>query len=241
MVDRRSRKIARFVLLLAPLFGLALAAETDAPPVAAVVLTHTGVRIEGTLTGLAPIIRMDPSPLIPRLLPDQIVDIPLTAVRQLTFDFPRVVVETDDDVYVGPFSIFSGIAESLVLERDSETLRLPVTSLRAIALHGTPFHQPPREWLGDGFLSMPRVTATTTPVAPSTASIEEEETAMEVEEAMLSEPFLASAENTEDVLLFSTSEEVYPTPPASLAPREASPWMSILIVAALIVATYLLI
>lgn len=252
---RQFKCVLMSVLLLAGLFaGAAHAAEIPIQPVVASVLTNTGLRVSGMLAGLAKNIRLDASTLVPRLTPDQLVLLPTETVHQITFDFPRMVIETDQAVYLSPFSISSGIAEELVLERDMDRLSLPVTSLRAIALHGTALHQPPRIWVGDGFYSMPRLTPATPKISvayvePAPVLVEEpfvreeEETfepVVEIREvAVVSEP--APAADEDDEILLASAWEQPSTPPSSLPSREVPDWLGIVIVIGLLVATYLLI
>ena len=67
-----------------------------------------------------------------------------------------MVVETEDRVYVGPFSAYSGLSQLLVLNnRETAGVAIPMASVRAIALHGHTLHPAPREWLGSTFLYMP--------------------------------------------------------------------------------------
>lgn len=251
---RRFKWVLMSVLLLAGLFASAArGAEIPIPSVVASVLTNTGLQLSGRLAGLAKNIRLDASTLVPRLSPDQLVLLPTETVNQITFDFPRMVIETDQGVYLSPFSISSGIAEELVLERDVDRLSLPVTSLRAIALHGTALHQPPRIWVGDGFYSMPHLSptmpkATVASVQPAPAIVEEPTTwyvetpepAVEVREvAMVSEP--APATDEDDEILLASAWEQSSTPPSSLPSREVPDWLGIVIVIGLLIVTYILI
>ena len=243
------------VLLLASLFaGAAYAAEIPTRSFVASILTNTGLQLSGRLVGLANHIRLDASTLVPRLTPDQLVLLPTETVNQIAFDFPRMVIETDQAVYLSPYAISSGIAQELVLERDMDRLVLPVTSLKAIALHGTAVHQPPRIWVGDGFYSMPRLIPTAPKVVtvayvePAPAVVEkplvrEAETVRPVierrEVEAATEP--APAEDEDDEILLASAWDQSSTPPSSLPSREMPDWLGIVIVLGLLVATYILI
>ncbi len=144
----RSLPIALSLLLL---FSLAAVA---AP---ALLMTNTGKTQEGSLMGISPVIRLNVPRSASPFGPPQAFDIPLSTVCQITVDFPRLIIETDKRVYLGPFSAFSGISELLALRTKDETLKFPTASLRAIALHGNPLGPVPRQWLGDKFLLLPEV------------------------------------------------------------------------------------
>ena len=122
-----------------------------------VILTNNGALISGGVMGLSPDLRIN----VPRAAywygSPEIARIPLASVRQITIDFPRLIVETADSVYLTPFSCVTGIAERLLVSDNGEIHDLPLTSLRAIALHGTALGDVPREWLGDAYLSSPRL------------------------------------------------------------------------------------
>ena len=139
--------------------GIAVIAAGQDDTVSARILTTTGVTAEGTLSGILPTIRLDASELAGYVGPFQAFDIPRGEIRQITLDFPRMVVETMDRVFVGPYSAYRGLSERLTLQQGSGRLSLPTASVRAIALHGYGFHPVPREWLADAFLVMPLTTA----------------------------------------------------------------------------------
>jgi hypothetical protein len=123
----------------------------------ATVLTTTGQTLQGDLSGLLDTLRLDVRSIAPSVGPDQAFDIPLDLASQITIDFPRVVVEAGDRVFVGPYAAFQGIPEALSLDRGGEIVSLATAGIRAIALHGTSLHEVPREWLGDQFLTRPAV------------------------------------------------------------------------------------
>lgn len=129
----------------------------------ATVLTNLGGVADGTLTGLDPIIELRALDEVTVIGPMQQYNIPLSSIRQISFDFPRLVIETETGVIIGPYSAFSGIHELLTLATDSGkgSIEIPVTSLRAISLHGSSLRAVPREWLGDHFLSTPEIVSAT--------------------------------------------------------------------------------
>jgi hypothetical protein len=143
--------------LIASAVAVGAAGQDNA--VSARILTTTGEIAEGALSGILPTIRLDAGELTNYVGPFQAFDIPRETIRQITLDFPRVVVETEDRVFVGPYSAYRGISELLTLQRGIGWLSVPTASVRAIALHGYGFHPVPREWLVNTFLVMPRSTA----------------------------------------------------------------------------------
>lgn len=129
----------------------------------ATVLTNLGGVADGTLSGLAPIIELRALDEVTVTGPLQQYNIPLSSIRQITFDFPRLVIETETGVIIGPYSAFSGINEvlTLVMATGIPSIEIPVTSLRAISLHGSSLRAVPRKWLGDHFLSTPEIVSAT--------------------------------------------------------------------------------
>ena len=184
----------------------------------AVFMTTTGETAQGNLTGISSIIRLSVPPPVTYIGPAQAFDIDLSTIRQILIDFPRVVVETGDRVYIGPFSAFSGISQLLTLTDWKTKHSFFTASLRAIALHGEPFRPLPREWMGDGFLSMPGVI-TASPVSMNMDSVR----------GRVEEEYAVAAEQTWN--------DLYPTtPPPS---EEAMPWwVGMLIVAGLVGLVY---
>jgi len=146
-------------VLIASAVVLSAAGQNDTVP--ARILTIAGETTGGSLSGILPTVRLDASALTDYVGPFQAFDIPRETIHQITLDFPRVVVETDDRVFVGPYSAYRGIAERLTLQRGATRLSLPTASLRAIALNGYGFHPVPREWLANAFLVMPLSTTRT--------------------------------------------------------------------------------
>jgi hypothetical protein len=127
-----------------------LAAAVSAGAVPALVRTNAGEVFQGGLSGFAPTLRLaDP---FSRVGPAAQYDIPLSSILQISVDFPRIVVETDDRVYIGPYSAFSGIADQLRMDERGVTTEILTTTLSAVALNEQPFRPLPREWLGRGWL-----------------------------------------------------------------------------------------
>ena len=149
-------RILLVVFLIASAVAVSAAGQDDT--VSARILTTAGETTEGTLSGILPTVRLDASELTNYVGPFQAFDIPRETIRQITLDFPRMVVETDDQVFVGPYSAYRGISELLVLQRGTGWLSVPTASVRAIALHGYGFHPVAREWLTNTFLVMPLAT-----------------------------------------------------------------------------------
>jgi len=216
MVCRRSCVLLVSVLLVAA-GSLALGAQTYGLP--AQVETNDGRTILGDLLGLTSPIRLDASAFGPSVGPDQAYDIPVTGIRQITVDFPRVVVEAGDRVFIGPFSAFRGIAQRLTLHHAGQDLPLYTTALRRIALNGEAIHPVPYEWLGDGFLSLPAILK-----APGLE-------AASVPAGPASVPSSSTVSPTLDF--------VYPEPPLE-APAETPWWVTLLLVVGVLVVGYFL-
>jgi len=178
---------------------------------ASLVETTTGSVLNGTITGIAPLLRLDSSP-------HGSFDIPLSTVVQMVIDFPRVVVETPTRVYIGPYSAFSGIDDVVAVQQGDSKRDIPFASLRAIALNGHSFHEIPRIWLEGGFLTLPAVL--------NIASSPEQEN-----------PTVA-APSLERTTSEQTWDELYQTP---TIPQEAETpwWLLLLITAGLAVLVYL--
>lgn len=145
---------ARTVLTCLTLIGLSGAAAG----LPATVLTNAGQVAEGSLSGIAPVVRLTTPYEASFIGPASQFDVASSSIRQITIDFPRVIVEAERLALIGPFSAFSGLNEALVLDRPGEeSLLLATASLRAIALNGNAFRPVPREWLGDRYLTTPAV------------------------------------------------------------------------------------
>ena len=153
-ISRRSA-LSVCCLMVSLVLGLALSATATQ----ATVLTNLGGVADGTLTGLAPLIQLRAPDEVTVIGPMQQYNIPLSSIRQISSDFPRLVIETDTGVVIGPFSAFLGIDELLTLEMTSpfRSIDIPFTSVRAISLHGSSLRAVPREWMGDHFLSTPEI------------------------------------------------------------------------------------
>ena len=155
-IPRRSALLVCFLTLtLVSGFAFGISATE------ATVLTNLGGVADGTLTGLAPMIHLRALDEVTVIGPMQQYSILLSSIRQISFDFPRLVIETETGVVIGPYSAFSGIDELLILATDSgrRLIEIPVTSLRAISLHGSSLRAVPREWMGDHFLSTPEIVS----------------------------------------------------------------------------------
>jgi len=141
-------------------FLVSVATVVSASAVPATVLTNTGTGgVQGDLIGLGAILRLVRPTDPPLVGPDVQYDVPLSAIRQITFDFPRVIVETATGTrpLIGPFSAFQGLADILTFNPsgDAGPIDLPTAALRAIALNGYELRQVPRAWLGTQFLTEP--------------------------------------------------------------------------------------
>ncbi len=144
-------------------------------------VTVTGRELSGTVSGIDTIVRLN---VVPAAGPISVFDIPRDAIRQITIDFPRVIVETSTRVYIGPFSEFTGIDQTVDVQHGSVDTPVLIAGVRAIALNGNPIHPVPREWLGDRFLTKPTIeiapssgattaSTTTTTTTPTTATAEQ--------------------------------------------------------------------
>lgn len=151
------RRFSLFVCLLA--FTSILALGTSASE--ATVLTNLGGVADGFLMGIDPVISLRAPDEVTVIGPMQQYDLPLSSIRQISCDFPRLVIETETGVIIGPYSAFSGINELLKLNSGNGVIEIPVTSLRAIAFHGSSLRAVPREWMGDHFLSGPEIVSAT--------------------------------------------------------------------------------
>ena len=155
-ISRRSATIV-CLLTIALISGFAFGATATQ----ATVLTNLGGVASGTLTGLAPLIQLRAPDEVTVIGPMQQYDIPLSSIRQISLDFPRLVIETETDVVIAPYSAFQGIDEVLTLVTGEGTgsIEILVTSVRAIALHGRALQAVPRQWMGDHFLSTPEIVS----------------------------------------------------------------------------------
>lgn len=155
----RARNTASMIVLLILALLSILSLATLATDVT--VLTNLGGVADGVLTGIDPLITLRAPDEVTVIGPMQQYDLPLSSIRQISFDFPRLVIETETGVIIGPYSAFSGIGELLKLTPNTgnKIIEIPVTSLRALAFHGRGLRAVPREWMGDHFLSTPEIVA----------------------------------------------------------------------------------
>ncbi len=157
MGTRQRVKRAITALLIGGIAG-GMAIATGAVPAA--ILTNVGQVAEGSLTGIAPVIRLLAIDGVTSIGPGLQFDVLLSSIRQITVDFPRIVIETTDRTLIGPYSSFSGISQALQFDRVGEpSVTIPTSSLRAIALNGHPLRPAPRVWLGGGYLSIPEISS----------------------------------------------------------------------------------
>ena len=130
-------------------------------------VTVAGRELSGTISGIDTVVRLN---VVPAAGPITVFDIPRNAIRQITIDFPRMIVETSTRVYIGPFSDFTGISQIVDIHYGSGTTSIPIAGVRAIALNGNPVRPVPREWLGDQFLTQPTIKITAAPGASTSTA-----------------------------------------------------------------------
>jgi len=222
MTAKGTRRVLASLLVAAVLVGLSMAGNA----VTVAVKTNGGHVLQGTLSGLAPTLRLqDPTPPVG---PAAQFDIPLASIEQMWINFPRVVIETADHVIVGPYSAFAGIAQLLRIEDAGSVTEVPFAAVQAIAFNGAAFHALPREWLGRDWLNQRGYVGNKTAGAVGAAAATEAET----------EPLIVSAPLAEggDEVIWNG------TPPAAPAPTASSgelPWWVLLIGVAVVVALFL--
>lgn len=222
MRDLRKTALVSLVILILAAFGsMAVSAQS------ATVLTNKGGIATGTLAGISDLLRLNAPDMVELIGPAMQYDIPIDAIKQITFDFPRVVIDTIFGVLIGPFSAFDGIGEILTLSRPDGDLDLHVTALRAITLNNHGLRPVPREWLGDRFLSEPEILAAA-PIA----------SAEDCDSCGITVP--VSSDSTSA----SGETPLWEFDPVATAPEESSGelpwWVGILGVAAIVVVLYLL-
>jgi len=220
---RQRRLRAALALLLSAVLGWATLCAAAVP---ATILTNVGQVAEGNLNGIAPLVELLATDGVRSMGPSSQFDIPLASIRQITLDFPRIVIETETHTWVGPYSAFRGIAQSLQLDRAGEpTVTIPTSSLRAIALNGHALRPVPRIWLGDRHLSMPEIAG----AAPFVVE--------ECENCTITPPpalTLASAADSDTIWNGITPEYV------PEEPQELPWWVGLIGVAALVAVAFLL-
>ncbi len=196
-----------------------------ADTVPATVVMTSGRVLQGELAGLEPTSRLV-AEVPPHVGPPGTLDIAVSEIRQITLDFPRVVIETPDRVFIAPWSSIKGIPAELTIATDQGSFTLVTAAIRAMALHGNTLHTVPREWLGDAFLQMPDVLISSggeaagnaAAATPDSASTDDDETIID-----LTSPIFGGADAAD------TIEE----------PAEASSWWVLLAVAAIVVIVVL--
>jgi hypothetical protein len=192
--------LTRRVLLIALLCIMLLATLATA---SSQLKTTTGKVVSGTITGIASSLRLDCSR-------HRHLDILLSDVMQIVVDFPRVIVETPTRVYIGPYSLFSGINEVIAIRNGQTNEEIPFASLRAIAPNGHAFHELPRNWLEDGFVEYPAV--------------------LDIEPLITRESSSTTITSPERTYSAQTWEELYqPTPIPE--EEEETPWWLLLLIA----------
>jgi hypothetical protein len=189
------------------------------------VKTNGGHVLQGSLSGLAPTLRLeDPTPPVG---PAAQFDIPLAAIEQMWINFPRVVIETADHVIVGPYSAFAGIAQLLKITDAGNATEVPFAAVQAIAFNGAAFHPLPREWLGRDWLNQRDYTVNKTAGAVGAATT----AAQAVTEVVLT-PLVDGG----DEVVWNGAATVEPAPAAS---NGELPWWVLLVGVAVVVALFL--
>lgn len=221
---RKNRRRLCGLLVIVCIGGLGIGAVL-ADTIPATVVMTSGRVLTGELSGLEPTSRLVAA-IPPHVGPPGTLDIPVSAIRQITLDFPRLVIETSDRVFIGPWSSFNGIPAQLTIDTDQGSFTLVTAAIRAIALHGNALHPVPREWLGDAFLETPSIligSAAGTDVAIS-GSIAEDSGNDDDTIIDLTTPIFGGTAATEPI------DE----------PTAVSSWWVLLIVAVVVVAVVLL-
>jgi len=222
MIAKGTRRVLVSLLVAAVLAGLSMAGSA----VTVAVKTNGGHVLQGSLSGLAPTLRLeDPTPPVG---PAAQFDIPLAAIEQMWVNFPRVVIETADHVIVGPYSAFAGIAQLLKITDAGNVTEVPFAAVQAIAFNGAAFHALPREWLGRDWLNQRSYVVNKTAGAVGAAAATEAE---RVTEVGLTPP----AEGGDEVIWSGTA----PAAPAPAASSGELPWWVLLIGVAVVVALFL--
>jgi len=217
------RRSSLFVFLLTLALTSILALGTSAAEVT--VLTNLGGVANGFLMGISPVISLRAPDEVTVIGPMQQYDLPLSSIRQISCDFPRLVIETETGVIIGPYSAFGGINELLKLNSGNGVIEIPVTSLRAIAFHGSSLQAVPREWMGNHFLSEPEIVSATPLLVTG------------CDDCSITVPATVSADTTVDTTpIWNTITPDIPTEEASEFPW----WMGMIGVGALVVLFYFL-
>jgi len=219
---RKNRRRLSGLLVILCIGGLGIGAVM-ADTVPATVVMTSGRVLRGDLSGLEPTSRLV-AEVPPHVGPPGTLDITVSEIRQITLDFPRLVIETSTHVFIGPWSAFEGIPEELIIDTDGGSFALVTSAIRAMALHGNALHPVPREWLGDAFLVMPDIliasaSGTDAEAVPELSGTDSGETIID-----LTTPIFGGTEAVEQI------EE----------PASSSSWWMLLLVAAVVVAVVLL-
>ena len=191
------------------LFSMIGIAQESAIPVQ--ILTNNGDLVEGKLTNLASIIRLNVTAPATNVGPAQALDILTSTISQITVNFPKIVIETPSRTYVGPFSAFAGIPEVLTIEQQETIQNLEIAGLRAIALRGVSMHEPP-----PGLLGMELFPRTETGLSSQLAKAREEESS------------LALAQPIQQIFPRAWGEEISQT--TTEIPEDRTSWLFLLAV-----------
>lgn len=221
-----SAKGMRSILVGLAVVGLSLVTCADT----ASVKTTSGDVVQGALSGLAAVLRLEDP--IPAVGPAAQFDIPLPAIQQIWVDFPRVVIETAEHVIIGPASAFSGIAQLLRIERLGDVTQIPFAAIRQIAFGDAGFRELPREWLGQSWLNQ-RIRVVQKAVASAASAL----TTVVPGATPVTTPTLIYESPASEEIIWNGS-----APPAPETPASGSgglPWWVLLIGVALLVGVFL--
>jgi hypothetical protein len=203
---------------------LLFAAQAGAATIQATVLTNLGGVADGMLSGLSDVLQLRAPDEVTVIGPMQQFDIPLSTIVQISVDFPRLVIETETGVVIGPYSSFGGINEVLTLTREDTdaSVRIPFASLRALAFGGRALKPVPREWLGDHYLSEPEILAAS-PLSAETC-----------DDCTITAPPPSTSETSGSTIVWNAV-----TPEETVEPTSDFPWwIGALVVGALVVLLY---
>jgi len=204
--------------------------------------TNDGRVVQGDLSGLASVLRLvDPAPAVG---PAALFDIPVSTIQQVWVDFPRVVIETIDRVFVAPYSAFSGIAQMLKVEQGNSLAQIPFTAIRQIALDGSGFRALPREWLGQQWLNQRVYVATKSNILPTLRNAPLQ-TSVAATATTFAAPAIATTTTTPTVTLTTADEDevvwngAVPEPAPATSSGEL-PWWVLLVGLAALFAVFIL-
>jgi hypothetical protein len=225
MTAKGTRRVLAGLLVAAVLVGLSMAGSA----VTVAVKTNGGHVLQGSLSGLAPTLRLEDP--IPPVGPAAQFDIPLAAIEQMWINFPRVVIETADHVIVGPYSAFAGIAQLLKITDAGNVTEVPFAAVQAIAFNGAAFHPLPREWLGRDWLNQRDYVVTTAAGGVGAVAAAAATEAQDVTQVVLT-PLVDGG----DEVVWNGAATVEPAPTSSSGEL---PWWVLLIGVAIVVALFL--